>query len=302
MHRFSLVLASLTFASQGRQLPSSLEHRSNAHRPNQQSLARLLLGFDVAAMFQVSGRPLQGPERLRRVEVPCRPCNSIVPSSRPAHAQRIRMEGTSADVKSLEDVVEAEKLAKWKLRSKGLGGFKPKSKAKRSEQKKQSAGKGFGAPEKALNYDKRPKADAPCACGSGQPYGLCCAMTHELGEAKDPESLMRARFSALAYRLPQFVIDTTHPDGPDWKSDRKAWMKEILGYCGDFDWLEHKLLSDFTFDDEGSAKSRSASKMFRKKDVFEMAAIEEEVWRKTDQGTWLAWSSDVTYGAVNETF
>ena len=51
--------------------------------------------------------------------------------------------------------------------SEGKGGTKIRSKAKRSEQKKPSSGKGFGAQSSKLKYDRRPSSNAVCACGNG---------------------------------------------------------------------------------------------------------------------------------------
>ncbi len=43
---------------------------------------------------------------------------------------------------------------------------------------------------------------------------------------------MRARYTAYAIGNADFLIDTTHPDGPHAQLDRGAWKAELLEYCG----------------------------------------------------------------------
>ncbi|MFD2160100.1 YchJ family protein [Rubritalea tangerina] len=52
-----------------------------------------------------------------------------------------------------------------------------------------------------------------CPCGSQQAYNDCCRPYH-IGKAqpKTAEQLMRARYSAFFFRLPDFLVSTTHPD------------------------------------------------------------------------------------------
>ncbi len=51
-----------------------------------------------------------------------------------------------------------------------------------------------------------------CPCQSGLTYADCCQPIHlDPRQAKIPEQLMRARYSAHVLRLLDFVIDTYHP-------------------------------------------------------------------------------------------
>ena len=107
--------------------------------------------------------------------------------------------------------------------------------AKRTERKGAAAGKGFAAVGTGLRYDRRPKADADCACGSGKAYGECCSAAHEALKASDAAELVRARYSAYCYRLPDFLIETTDPQGEEWRTDVKAWKKELLQFSDEID-------------------------------------------------------------------
>ena len=116
--------------------------------------------------------------------------------------------------------------------SEGKGGTKIRGKAKRSEQKKPSSGKGFGKQGSKLKYDRRPSANAVCACGSGISYGDCsCYMLHDGAEAATPGELVRARYSAYAYRLPDFLMRTTDPNGAEYEADQAGWKRSLLGFC-----------------------------------------------------------------------
>ena len=72
--------------------------------------------------------------------------------------------------------------------------------------------------------------NAPCPCGSGTKLKRCCGVFHR-GRAASPAALMRARYSAYAIGDVGFVIDTTHPEGPLAREDRRAWKTELLAYC-----------------------------------------------------------------------
>ena len=56
-------------------------------------------------------------------------------------------------------------------------------------------------------------ANAPCPCGTGQPYAQCCGRYHAGAlhlQAPDAESLMRSRYSAYAMGLGDYLLATWH--------------------------------------------------------------------------------------------
>ena len=58
-------------------------------------------------------------------------------------------------------------------------------------------------------------ANDACVCGSGDTYGACCNRYHGgilSAAAADPVTLTKARYSAFALGIPEFLIDTTHPE------------------------------------------------------------------------------------------
>lgn len=71
-----------------------------------------------------------------------------------------------------------------------------------------------------------------CACGSKRPYSNCCARFHNSGRtAEDPVDLIRARYSAYAYRMPGYIMRTTDKNGPEWKKNQVTWEEELLQFC-----------------------------------------------------------------------
>jgi SEC-C motif-containing protein len=56
--------------------------------------------------------------------------------------------------------------------------------------------------------------NAPCPCGSTQPYAACCGRWHagpQHGQAPTAEALMRSRYSAYVLGLTDYLRDTWHP-------------------------------------------------------------------------------------------
>jgi len=97
---------------------------------------------------------------------------------------------------------------------------------------------GFGAPKKApptleevvRGFGNRlPKDfDKPCACGSGVAYAKCCRPYHA-GEARAETATrcLQARWSAFAYRLPLYIMESTDQSNPDHMKDRIKWAKKL---------------------------------------------------------------------------
>lgn len=88
-------------------------------------------------------------------------------------------------------------------------------------------------------YAKRPEKpeEAKCACGSGLTYSKCCEEWHDRGEATDPLVLIKSRYSAYAYCLPEFIIATTQKKGPEWVTNTDEWEQDLLAFCNDYDFV-----------------------------------------------------------------
>ena len=104
---------------------------------------------------------------------------------------------------------------------------------------------GFGTSQKKKSeINLAPPADTPCACGSKIAYGSCCMPFHT-GEAlpATPSAVVRSRFSALTYSLPDFIINTTSPKHKEYVPEekvakRKVWVKGLRAFSGEYDFVE----------------------------------------------------------------
>ena len=104
--------------------------------------------------------------------------------------------------------------------------------------KKPSAAGGFGAakappPTLASVLKAMPKRlpkefSESCICGSGDAYCDCCRPYHKFElEPESAERCLRTRYSAYAYRLPEFVIKSTDRTSKDYKKDAIKWAKSL---------------------------------------------------------------------------
>ena len=70
-----------------------------------------------------------------------------------------------------------------------------------------------------------------CPCNTGKVYSSCCKILHDGAYPDHALSLMRSRYCAYAYHLADYIIRTTHPNNPNYKQNRKQWIREILAFC-----------------------------------------------------------------------
>ncbi len=71
--------------------------------------------------------------------------------------------------------------------------------------------------------------NAPCPCHSGAKYKRCCAPFHQGDAPPTPEALMRSRFSAYALEKVDYILESTHRDGPH--HGRYGQRQEVAAFC-----------------------------------------------------------------------
>ena len=180
--------------------------------------------------------------------------------------------------------------------TRGLNGYA--AKAKKTEQKKVSKGQGFGKPKDKLLYDRKPPADAPCACGSGKPFDPCCApLLDGIRLSATPEELVRSRYCAYRYRVPDYLISTTDPEGDEWDADQSKWKRSLLTFCDDFEFQGLEVLADGIEMGTGSAKVPFKAKFCQKGTVALTILNELSTFRQTGNGEWLYTKGEVSYEA-----
>jgi SEC-C motif domain protein len=70
----------------------------------------------------------------------------------------------------------------------------------------------------------------PCSCGSNVAYNKCCGRIHRDPHAfatARPSEVVRARYTAYAQRVVDFVVASTHPLNPTFNDDMEHWKRTI---------------------------------------------------------------------------
>jgi len=103
---------------------------------------------------------------------------------------------------------------------------------------KKNVGRGFGLTPKQPSLEEvvakfpvRVPANAPeckCPCGSGKVYMNCCEPFHQKEKLPgSPLDVLRSRYTAFVWRLPLYILDTTHHVCTDFRTDKVAWVKDL---------------------------------------------------------------------------
>ncbi len=125
--------------------------------------------------------------------------------------------------------------------------------------------------------------NSPCPCGSGVKYKKCCRPYHQGKLAPDALTLMKSRYSAYAAGDARYIIETTHPECPEYDPDRKRWTKEILEFSRNTDFLGLQILESIPGETESIVTFRvNLSGSFR---------TERSRFRKVE-GRWLYHSGE----------
>lgn len=83
-----------------------------------------------------------------------------------------------------------------------------------------------------------------CPCNPKKLYINCCNPFH-LGKKRPlhAEELMRARYSAYALGLSDYVIQTTHPLNPEFSLNHTQWQESINQFCSSTNFQKLIILS-----------------------------------------------------------
>ncbi|MDD5717660.1 MAG: YchJ family metal-binding protein [Sulfuricurvum sp.] len=92
-------------------------------------------------------------------------------------------------------------------------------------------------------------SNAPCPCHSGEKYKKCCQPYHKGILPSNALKLMRSRYSAFALGLSRYIMETTHPDNPDFTQEREEWEQTILDFSHNTRFIGLKI-SEFIDGDE----------------------------------------------------
>mmetsp|Transcript_15960 Transcript_15960/g.24865 ORF Transcript_15960/g.24865 Transcript_15960/m.24865 type:complete len:253 (+) Transcript_15960:229-987(+) len=79
-------------------------------------------------------------------------------------------------------------------------------------------------------------AEVYCPCGSSKSYQDCCFKFHQKNKPpKDPEDLIKSRYSAYALGLPEYIIASTAKNSEEYQYDEATWKKEIRSFMDGYD-------------------------------------------------------------------
>ena len=70
-----------------------------------------------------------------------------------------------------------------------------------------------------------------CPCGTARLYERCCGRFHGGEVPTTAEELMRSRYAAYAKGLVDYVMETTDPEGPLWRTNERAWRAELEAFA-----------------------------------------------------------------------
>lgn len=72
------------------------------------------------------------------------------------------------------------------------------------------------------------ECECPCGVFPGKLYKDCCEPFHSKEKLPaSPMDVLRTRYTAFAWRMPLYIVDTTHPECDDWRKDRVTWVKDL---------------------------------------------------------------------------
>ena len=121
-----------------------------------------------------------------------------------------------------------------------------------------------------------------CPCGTERKYKRCCLPLHNGKHADTPEALMRSRYSAYALGLAEYVMATTHPDGPHFEADPGYWRDDLLAYCRAVQFQGLEVMSHAQHGDVGSVRFKAELS----RDGEDVSFVEHSRFQRVD-GHWL---------------
>jgi SEC-C motif-containing protein len=112
---------------------------------------------------------------------------------------------------------------------------------------------------------KKISINSPCPCGTQKKYKSgrrkkyknCCAIYHKGALAHDVFALIRSRYSAYALSNSKYIMKTTHPNNPDYSTDKESWRKTIEAFSNSTEFLKLDVLEAVQRGDDGFVKFKA---------------------------------------------
>ncbi len=141
-----------------------------------------------------------------------------------------------------------------------------------------------------------------CACCSGLRYSDCCKPFHLSACPRTALELMRSRYSAYAFGLSDYIIDSTHPSNPEYSSDRKRWKRQIDDFSSSTQFQKLEILeSSHTERCTIEALATVTFHAFLSQKGRDISFIEKSYFEKKS-GRWLYLRGDIMTEAHKKSF
>ena len=123
-------------------------------------------------------------------------------------------------------------------------------------------------------------------------------------KAADPEEILRARYCAYKARVPEFIMDTTHPSNEEYDSDRDAWAQRILDFASAATFVDLTIFDEVEVDDSTqsitwNARIKVLDGLVDERLVETKDFIERSLFLKGDDGAWLYLKGDPDFTPKN---
>ena len=109
--------------------------------------------------------------------------------------------------------------------------------------------------------------------------------------------LVRARFTAFKYRLPDFLMATTDPEGEEYNPDAGAWKKSLLGYLDQFEFQSLEIGEVEAVADDAPLCRVAFRANFAQKGTINLLTLCEQYTFRRVNGAWLYAQGHVNYEA-----
>ena len=104
-------------------------------------------------------------------------------------------------------------------------------------------------------------------------------------------ALMRSRYAAYALRIPEYIVQTTHPASPQFSLDTEQWLQDIEAFCKETTFERLEILS--SHEQDNLANVVFVAHLTKNE---ENASFTEKSFFEKRQGKWLYRSGQLTEG------
>jgi uncharacterized protein YchJ len=123
-------------------------------------------------------------------------------------------------------------------------------------------------------------------------------------KAADPEEILRARYCAYKARVPEFIMDTTHPSNEEYDADRGAWAQRILDFAGAATFVDLTIFDEVEIDDDTqsitwNARIKVLDGLVDDRLVETKDFIERSLFLRGADGAWLYLKGDPDFTPKN---